>query len=190
MEIDCANLLHALTWYIEYNEEFILDLIPTHLCTIILEIIFSALGVVTRCLRPLLAVWSPALLPHSRRGSNSLSFFEFWRLHFPMELFSVCSFMVSLRIGQWSSLYFIQNLSLSVFKPNFELKWNLCQYFVAVVEISGKRRILTGVYTHIMIAFGFVLATLVSYFFRNWRWFYFVISLAPIPYYAVYFFVC
>ena len=65
--------------------------------------------------------------------------------------------------------------------------WNtLC---FSVVEITGNKRTLTGVHTHTAFALGYTLNSLVSYFIRDWRWFYFAISLTPIPYFLIHFFV-
>ena len=60
---------------------------------------------------------------------------------------------------------------------------------ILVVEISGNQRTLTGVHTHTAFAVGYTLNSLVAYFLRDWRWFYFVISLTPIPYFIIHFFV-
>ncbi|CAK8684124.1 organic cation transporter protein-like [Clavelina lepadiformis] len=59
--------------------------------------------------------------------------------------------------------------------------------FVYVIEISGKKRTSTGVHAHTAFAVGYTLNSLVSYFLRDWRAFYLVISLSPIPFFIIYF---
>ena len=61
--------------------------------------------------------------------------------------------------------------------------------YFSVVEITGKRRSITGVHTHSAISAGYALCSLVSYYLRNWRSFYFAVSLSPIPFFVIYFFV-
>jgi len=61
--------------------------------------------------------------------------------------------------------------------------------FFAVVEITGKKRTITGVHTHTAFAVGYMLNSLFGYFLRDWRQFYFYFSLTPIPYFIIHFFV-
>nr|CAB3266135.1 organic cation transporter protein-like [Phallusia mammillata] len=61
--------------------------------------------------------------------------------------------------------------------------------FVYVVEITGDKRTLTGVHTHTAFCAGYMLNSLFAYFFRDWRDFYFYLSLTPIPYFLFHFFV-
>lgn len=60
---------------------------------------------------------------------------------------------------------------------------------ISVMEITGKKRTLTGINAHSAFAVGYMLNSVFSYFLRDWRWFYFGISLTPIPYILFHFFV-
>nr|XP_039260364.1 organic cation transporter protein-like [Styela clava] len=60
---------------------------------------------------------------------------------------------------------------------------------VYVIEISGNKRTPTGIHAHTAFAVGYILASLFSYFLRDWRYFYLGISLTPIPYIFFHFLV-
>ena len=57
------------------------------------------------------------------------------------------------------------------------------------MEISGSAKTITGIHTHTAFSVGILLNSLVAYCWRDWRQFYFFMSLTPIPYFIVHFFV-
>ncbi|XP_078481830.1 organic cation transporter-like protein [Ciona intestinalis] len=61
--------------------------------------------------------------------------------------------------------------------------------FVYVVEITGNKRTISGVHVHTAFSVGYTLNSLIAYFLRDWRRFYFVLSLTPIPYFIIHFFI-
>jgi len=58
-----------------------------------------------------------------------------------------------------------------------------------VVEITGSRSSVTGIHSHSACSVGYALNSLFSYYLRDWRVFYFAISVTPLPYLIFHFFI-
>jgi len=91
---------------------------------------------------------------------------------------------VGVGLTPWFELFVVLRFLTAAFSHGGYL-----MMFVYVVEITGPKRNVTGIHSHSAFAIGYSLNSLFAYFLRDWRAFYIAISLTPLPYLIMHFFV-
>ncbi|CAK8683927.1 unnamed protein product [Clavelina lepadiformis] len=91
---------------------------------------------------------------------------------------------ISVAFAPWFWLFVVLRFFVAAFSHGAFLIM-----FVYVVEITGKKRTISGVHVHTAFSVGYMLNSLVAYLLRDWRYFYLVITLTQTPYFLIYFLI-
>ena len=75
------------------------------------------------------------------------------------------------------------------YNQGFRVGLNVCVFF-AVVEVTGKKwRTAVGITVQSIFALGYMSLSAFGYVFHNWRQFQFAISLVPVPFLIIWWFI-